>query len=295
MDQQRLKLRLEAERRGILPPDKVAMLNQLRERGLISETPPSQTEPGVTEANGPDAPIQYIPSPGEMGMITDPRIHPSPWSLNFVPDGAIEPPPQQNSTAYGLYERGMSGVNEGQAHLAGAPVDLTTAALNAGARGVNNLFGTNLQPIENPVGGSGTFKNLMDPFIVDRGPSTTAEKYARRIGTEIGFGVPIALGTAAVPGAGAAARANLPAYLGVSTTSDVRAGAGGQLDGSTTQRTPNGQSRDRDGRDGSRCHPRDDVGGWWEYRQRTPPEPAPVARQRDDSSQQGHEARLHTG
>ena len=127
-----------------------------------------------------------------------------------------------------LPEQVGSGTSEGIAGALGTPVDLMAGALNLGSRGINAVAGTQLPPIENPIGGSGTFQKLLSPFISDVPPQTTAQRYGRRIGREVGYDAvagPLAL---AAPVIGTAARANLPAYAATSLASDVGAGVAGQ-------------------------------------------------------------------
>lgn len=121
-----------------------------------------------------------------------------------------------------------SGLNEGIASFAGAPVDLVTGAINLGAKGINAVAGTEIPPIENPVGGSESIKGLMDPLISDTAPQTTAQRYLRRGGQELGFGVPAALTGAAIPGYGAVAREAMTPYMATSVAGDVGAALGGQ-------------------------------------------------------------------
>ncbi|MEM9880960.1 MAG: hypothetical protein AAF862_16970, partial [Pseudomonadota bacterium] len=64
--------------------------------------------------------------------------------------------------------------------------------------------------------------------ISDVSPQTAGQRYARRVGQEVGFGAPAALTMAALPGLGPMAQSNLPAYMGASTASDVAAGTAGQ-------------------------------------------------------------------
>ena len=47
-----------------------------------------------------------------------------------------------------MLEQFGTGASEGLAGLAGTPVDLMTAALNAGGAGINKLAGTNIPPIQ---------------------------------------------------------------------------------------------------------------------------------------------------
>jgi hypothetical protein len=66
-----LDMYLEAERRGILPPDKAGILNEARARGLVPATPaapamPQDQMPGsrqtYTAAEVPGAALQNLPA-----------------------------------------------------------------------------------------------------------------------------------------------------------------------------------------------------------------------------------------
>lgn len=131
-----------------------------------------------------------------------------------------------------MVEQSMSGVNEGIGNFLGLPVDAATGVLNLGIAGANAFIPNDekrIQPIQNPVGGSGTMHGMMDPFISDVAPQTTAQRYGRRVGQEVGFGAPMALATAGMGNAaGQAARASMPAFMASSTASDVGAGLAGQ-------------------------------------------------------------------
>lgn len=156
---------------------------------------------------------EYTPAPDEPAR--PPRAD--------APMDPPKPPPQTT----GLEQFG-SGLNEGIAGFAGAPVDLMTGALNLGGSGINALFGTDIPPITDPVGGSGTFKAALDPFISETEAQTPLQRYLRRIGKEVGFGVPAALTGASLPKYGAAARDALAPYLATSTVGDLGAGVAGQ-------------------------------------------------------------------
>lgn len=152
----------------------------------------------------------------------------SDFALEFIPGGEAakkEKPKGQTN----LVEQGMSGVNTGLGKALGFPVDTLTGALNLGIGGVNKVLGSDIGEIENPVGGSGTMLSLLDPTISDVDPQTAGQRYARRAGEEVGFGVPVALATAGTGGAiGQAARSQLPAYMAANAASDVGAGVAGQ-------------------------------------------------------------------
>ncbi|AEI95590.1 hypothetical protein [Roseobacter litoralis] len=81
----------------------------------------------------------------------------------------------------------MSDVNEGIALTLGAPVDLMTGALNIGMRGINAIARTELPQIESPVGGSDTMRSFLASTISEAGPQNGPQRYARRIGQEVGL------------------------------------------------------------------------------------------------------------
>lgn len=153
----------------------------------------------------------------------------SDFALQFIPGGEEDKPkPKPRKT--NLIEQGMSGVNEGVAQFLGAPVDAVTGALNLGVTGVNALAGTQIPKIENPVGGSGTMRALLDPTISDVDPQSSAQRIVRRVGQEVGFGVPASLTLAGTPTAiGNMVRASLPGYMIGNTAGDVGAGIAGQI------------------------------------------------------------------
>lgn len=124
-----------------------------------------------------------------------------------------------------LLEQTGSGTSEGVAGLLGAPVDIATSVLNLVPKGINAVTGSNIPPITDPVGGSGTMRSLLSPFISETEPQTGAQRFGRRVGQEVGFGLPAAMiGGAVSP----TARANLPSFLATNTAGDVGAGVAGQ-------------------------------------------------------------------
>lgn len=132
-----------------------------------------------------------------------------------------------NAVVSGAEQLG-SGINEGIAGFAGMPVDMMTGVLNAGIGGANSLFGSEINPITAPVGGSESIAGMLDPFISDKAPEGRAERYLRRGGQELGFGVPAALTGASLPKYGATARAALAPYMAASVAGDAGAGLAGQ-------------------------------------------------------------------
>lgn len=104
--------------------------------------------------------------------------------------------PQSN-----MLEQGLSGLNEGIAQGLGLPVDLATMGINAGTGGVNALLHTNIPQIDNPVGGSGTFTQMLSPTI--KPPTDNpADQMTRRISQEVGAML--------IPGIGPVARSAKP-------------------------------------------------------------------------------------
>lgn len=105
------------------------------------------------------------------------------------------PVPQRQETFGESYPgQALSGVNEGIANLLGAPVDLATHAVNLGIGGANAAFGTDLQPVRSPIGGSEMFNDLMSPAI--SAPTDDPGKQAvRRVAQEVGAAAIPVMGT----------------------------------------------------------------------------------------------------
>lgn len=100
--------------------------------------------------------------------------------------------------------QGVSGVNEGMYNLLGAPVDLTTGALNLGIDGLNAATGQDIGHIEKPFLGSEMIKETMAPTMAP--PSDDMGKQiVRRVGEEVGASL--------IPGLGLASKAAKPAAV----------------------------------------------------------------------------------
>lgn len=127
-----------------------------------------------------------------------------------------------------IVEQAGTGSSEGIAAALGFPVDAVTGAINAGVRGINSVAGTEMGQIEKPIGGSETFRNLLSPFMSDAEPQTAAQRYARRIGREVGFGTVMAPVAAVAPSVRAGAMASPGTYAASNIASDVGAGIAGQ-------------------------------------------------------------------
>lgn len=103
MDQAKLKLMLEAERRGILPADKVAILAELRRRGVISGN--AQPDPRMAEAAAALPPADTSAAGALTAGVALPK-----------------PPPGQSETAARAALQGLTfgGGDEGAAAVSGA-------------------------------------------------------------------------------------------------------------------------------------------------------------------------------
>lgn len=135
------------------------------------------------------------------------------------------------------YETGMldqfgSGLNTGLAWFAGAPVDGPTWVANKVTEGINTVTGADIPPIERPIGGSERLiEGMRDetPLISQMPPQTVGQRYARRTGEEIGFGVPTALATGGTPAlTGQVATRQPGRYLTASTAGDMASAVAGQ-------------------------------------------------------------------
>lgn len=117
---------------------------------------------------------------------------------------APEPPSAAAPGAMDFASQAMSGVNEGIANTLGFPVEAATLLMNLGSTGINKLTGAQLPMIENPVGGVGTFRQMLSPTIKAESDNP-ALQMTRRVGQEVGAWTVPGLGVAAKTGAPAAA------------------------------------------------------------------------------------------
>lgn len=168
------------------------------------------------------------------------RAAPSPGNPFAQPDQPPTPEPP------GAIQSFLAGVNyDGIAQALGLPVDAVTGVLNLAARGVRSIpGGPDLGQIENPIGGSGSIRDLMTAAgVPNPAPTTPGERLSRRMGQEIGAaaatgGIPFAnvtqkagsVGRAlAEPAREAIANSRLGRYLGIEGAAATGAGAGGAL------------------------------------------------------------------
>jgi hypothetical protein len=134
-----------------------------------------------------------------------------------------------------IVEQTGSGLNEGLASFAGTPVSIAEMVLNGlipptvqggiGPDGKPQITSIGQPQFQGSVGGPETFLNLLYPVISDVAPQTGPQRFMRRVGQEVGYGVPAAMTGAALS---PVARAYMPAYMGASLAGDVGSGIAGQ-------------------------------------------------------------------
>lgn len=133
---------------------------------------------------------------------------------------------RQKATQTNLTEQGMSGVNETIASVLGAPIDFANWAGDLPAKGINAAFGTNLKTSADLPTGMGTAESYRQGMtdlgmISETQPQTTGQRYARRIGQEVGASV--------IPGGAMLRTAQAPLRVAAGIgASAVGAGAAGQ-------------------------------------------------------------------
>lgn len=129
---------------------------------------------------------------------------------------------QQPQSDYGQsnFAQATSGFNEGLANLLGAPVDLANTAIGAGMSGINALFGTDLQPSQEPWGGSAGLKRSMADMGAIYPETYSAGQQALRTGSRV-------VGSNILPLAGQAARAANPLLTAAVGGAGTAGGAGG--------------------------------------------------------------------
>lgn len=182
-----------------------------------SEMAPSAIGPNGSANAGPAAVLTpAIPHPSPDG-VASPAVVPAAADKLSVIDSAIasapktatfgdsspatsaaaatSSPPKISGAAANL----AAGANEGIAGTLGAPVDLLTGAINLGSRGVNALAGTDIPPIQNPVGGSRWVENAMG--LIGANPQNVeAQGFGQNLMRGIGSGVAGAVLPAGIAG-----------------------------------------------------------------------------------------------
>ena len=159
-----LELLLEAERRGILPPDKVGLLTEARRRGLVSGAAPDQSIESIKAPDGAyrvtitgtgNAPATPPAQPSEvpMGRRVMQMVRPTVEALGAAGGGVLGTPLGPAGIVggaglgYGLAKGGLDVVEQAlgyqrapssakEALVKGAEDVLTGAALEAGGRGI---------------------------------------------------------------------------------------------------------------------------------------------------------------
>jgi hypothetical protein len=107
----------------------------------------------------------------------------APATFSF--DEAKQPPAIKDTRTTGLIANVGAGTSETTAGLLGLPVDIVTGALNLGTGALRAIGVKAPPPIQNPFGGSDTFKSLFgfagaDPRTI--APADTTEQVARATG-----------------------------------------------------------------------------------------------------------------
>lgn len=145
--------------------------------------------------------------------------------------------PASPSPETGYGEQIFSGLLEGATGVLGAPVDIANAAIGLGMHGINRVFGTNLQPSAEPLGGSA---GLRRGLAIAPASDQTGHQVARRVSQSVGGAmVPLAgtaqtagqlaagLGTAAGGGfGGAVAQQAFPGNVGAELAGEMLGGLG---------------------------------------------------------------------
>lgn len=143
--------------------------------------------------------------PAGFRVVSAPPANPYLADLPVPGSGPGYTPPGPAAADGGFNEtpfaQGTSGVNEGIATVLGAPVDLTNAALRAGAAGVNALTGSDIQLPVDAIGGRKTIVDAMGPSIRPESDNP-GNQIVRRIGQEVGASI--------VPGMGVIAKSTTP-------------------------------------------------------------------------------------
>src|SRR5690606_9268091 len=96
---------------------------------------------------------------------------------------------QEDSPDSGGYLKQIgSGLLEGVTGALGAPVDLSNAAIGLGLKGVNAVFGTDLQPSQEPWGGSAWWRKGVP---IAPPSDQTGPQMARRTAQSVGGSIPL--------------------------------------------------------------------------------------------------------
>jgi hypothetical protein len=134
--------------------------------------------------------------------------------------------PAEGDYSNSYVSQGLSGANEGLAGVFGAPVDLTTAALNLVPKGINAVANTDIPSIQNPIFGSEWFKNRLSDIGSIQGISDDPTKqFVRRAGESVGAAAVPVGGVATTPlRYGAQILSGLTGGIGAATARQVAPG-----------------------------------------------------------------------
>lgn len=116
--------------------------------------------------------------------------------------------PSEEPYADSYLSQGLSGTNTGISNTLGAPVDLTTAALNLVPKGLNAIANTDIPTIRDPIAGSQWWQDLMSKYGIITPPTDDPSKqFLRRVGESVGSSIipaakPAQLGGALLAGLG---------------------------------------------------------------------------------------------
>lgn len=130
-------------------------------------------------------------------------VEDGPWTQYAAPKAA---PPAEVAPQAGLGSQVASGFLEGATGALGAPIDLANNLIVAPAlKGVNAIFGTNLQPSAKPLGGSA---GLREGMALAPQSDSVVPQMARRVAQSVGGAALPALGSGGSMGQIAAAIAS---------------------------------------------------------------------------------------
>lgn len=168
--------------------------------------------PAIRAGAAPTAPVPPPAAASPPKPVGDSQLA---RTLGIDPNTAVVPPPPTPpaTTVSGAFANVAAGANETIAGGLGAPVDLTTGAINLGSRGLNALLGLAIPPIQNPVGGSEWFEQHM-PWLGAPNPQTVTPATGTEQALRAAGGAVASLPMMAMGGAGAAAAAPEGSLIG---------------------------------------------------------------------------------
>lgn len=193
----------------------------------LSPEEQSRTVDEIAQSMGASSPSAMADGMARLSdMSRNPRVAPlqdgpmpPPEASQASLPGSVPAAPYENSLPATAAQFGV-GTQSGIANTLGFPVDALTGAIN----GVGDLTGL-WNPIQNPVGGSASIDAMFSPLNASiPAPQTAQERYARRIGEEVG-------GAATMAPVGlpmAASRGMAMPYVAAETASALGSGTAAQ-------------------------------------------------------------------